>query len=416
MAVVDPEERTAAATITNVPRSLASALPPAAGRLDAPALRPSAGPSSSPACSRSPTTSPSSPCSTTSAPPRSGPPPRRKVTAWHASTPPASPAWASTSTGRSTARRWRSAWASSPRPSTATPKLPLREREAARWTIALINDCVVCQDTRAKDAEAHAVDEGFYADVAVVGHHRRAHRAGEAGGRVRPALRPRPPGHGRRVLGAPARRLHRRRGGRPHHLLRDVPRPRAGHGRGRRAGARTSASCVCTPPQRPGGPMAAHDLIIRGGTVVDGTGAPGPHRRRRHHRRRHHRGRPGRRHGRRRSSTPTACSSRPGFVDIHVHYDGQATWDDRLIPSSWHGVTTVVAGNCGVGLRAGAPGRPRPAHRADGGRRGHPRRRPARGAAVDVAVVPRVPRRARRPPLRRRRRHPGPPRRAAPAT
>jgi alkylhydroperoxidase family enzyme len=45
-------------------------------------------------------------------------------------------------------------------------KLPLREREAARWTIALINDCVVCQDTRAKDAKAHAVDEGFYADVA----------------------------------------------------------------------------------------------------------------------------------------------------------------------------------------------------------------------------------------------------------
>ena len=46
------------------------------------------------------------------------------------------------------------------------PKLPLREREAARWTIALINDCVVCQDTRAKDAAAHAVDEGFYAEVA----------------------------------------------------------------------------------------------------------------------------------------------------------------------------------------------------------------------------------------------------------
>ncbi len=37
-------------------------------------------------------------------------------------------------------------------------------------------------------------------------------------------------------------------------------------------------------------------------------------------------------------------------MDIHVHYDGQATWDDRLIPSSWHGVTTVVAGNCGVGF------------------------------------------------------------------
>lgn len=45
-------------------------------------------------------------------------------------------------------------------------KLPLREREAARWTIALINDCAVCQDTRARDAEAGHVDEGFYAEVA----------------------------------------------------------------------------------------------------------------------------------------------------------------------------------------------------------------------------------------------------------
>ncbi len=45
-------------------------------------------------------------------------------------------------------------------------KLPLREREAARWTIALINDCAVCRDTRARDAEAGHVDEGFYAEVA----------------------------------------------------------------------------------------------------------------------------------------------------------------------------------------------------------------------------------------------------------
>ncbi len=45
-------------------------------------------------------------------------------------------------------------------------QLALREREAARWTIALINDCVVCQDTRARDAEEHQVDDGFYSEVA----------------------------------------------------------------------------------------------------------------------------------------------------------------------------------------------------------------------------------------------------------
>ena len=45
-------------------------------------------------------------------------------------------------------------------------KLPLREREAARWTIALINDCAVCQDTRARDGVDAGIDEGFYAEVA----------------------------------------------------------------------------------------------------------------------------------------------------------------------------------------------------------------------------------------------------------
>ena len=44
------------------------------------------------------------------------------------------------------------------------------------------------------------------------------------------------------------------------------------------------------------------------------------------------------------------CIVTPGFVDLHTHYDGQAIWSDRMIPSSQHGVTTAVLGNCGVGL------------------------------------------------------------------
>ena len=91
-----------------------------------------------------------------------------------------------------------------------------------------------------------------------------------------------------------------------------------------------------------------HDLVIRAGTVADGTGEPT-------------RtadvaiddgivvevGRVGR--GRREVDADGALVT-PGFVDLHTHYDGQATWDSRFQPSSAHGVTTVVMGNCGVGF------------------------------------------------------------------
>jgi N-acyl-D-amino-acid deacylase len=97
-----------------------------------------------------------------------------------------------------------------------------------------------------------------------------------------------------------------------------------------------------------------HDLLITGGTVVDGTGRPafnadvavrsgkiaalGTHLG------------PAREHVDARGLLVT-----PGFVDVHTHYDGQVIWDSRLAPLVWHGVTTAVIGNCGVGF---APARP----------------------------------------------------------
>ncbi|HEX4127343.1 MAG TPA: amidohydrolase family protein [Acidimicrobiales bacterium] len=97
-----------------------------------------------------------------------------------------------------------------------------------------------------------------------------------------------------------------------------------------------------------------HDLIIKGGTLVDGTGEPaqiadvavdsgritevgavqG---------------------GATRIIEADGLLVTPGWVDVHTHYDGQVTWDSELAPSSWHGVTTLVMGNCGVGF---APARP----------------------------------------------------------
>src|SRR3954449_3055602 len=100
--------------------------------------------------------------------------------------------------------------------------------------------------------------------------------------------------------------------------------------------------------------MPEHDVVIRGGTVVDGTGAA---RRTADVAVRDGRitevGRVAGRGAREVDADGAVVA--PGFVDIHTHYDGQATWDSRLQPSSTHGVTTVVMGNCGVGF---APVRP----------------------------------------------------------
>src|SRR5580704_10253441 len=97
-----------------------------------------------------------------------------------------------------------------------------------------------------------------------------------------------------------------------------------------------------------------HDIVIRGGTIIDGTGIPG------------FAGDVaidgdriaavgGRLGPARRVVDADGLLATPGWVDVHTHYDGQAIWDPILAPSSWHGVTTVLFGNCGVGF---APVRP----------------------------------------------------------
>ena len=109
--------------------------------------------------------------------------------------------------------------------------------------------------------------------------------------------------------------------------------------------------------ERPGGKGGhVHDLVIRGGVVVDGTGAPA---------RRADIAVDGERitavgavaDGGRTEVDADGLHVLPGFVDIHTHYDGQATWDPELAPSSVHGVTTVLMGNCGVGFAPAAPDR-----------------------------------------------------------
>lgn len=102
--------------------------------------------------------------------------------------------------------------------------------------------------------------------------------------------------------------------------------------------------------------MPAYDLIIRGGTIVDGTGRP------------RFTGDVAVKNGLIAAVGSVSGSAAqeidatgkvvaPGWVDIHTHYDGQATWDQEMAPSSWHGVTTVVMGNCGVGFAPAAPDR-----------------------------------------------------------
>ena len=103
-----------------------------------------------------------------------------------------------------------------------------------------------------------------------------------------------------------------------------------------------------------------YDLILRGGTIIDGTGAPG------------FVGDVAVADGRivevvaDTDGGVNASAVReidaggqlvtPGFVDIHTHYDGQVCWDKQVTPSSWHGVTTIVMGNCGVGFAPVRPG------------------------------------------------------------
>jgi N-acyl-D-aspartate/D-glutamate deacylase len=102
--------------------------------------------------------------------------------------------------------------------------------------------------------------------------------------------------------------------------------------------------------------MPAYDLIIRNGTIVDGTGAP------------RYSGDIAVKDGliaavgnvRGDAAEEIDATGRivaPGWVDAHTHYDGQATWDQEMAPSSWHGVTTVIMGNCGVGFAPAAPDR-----------------------------------------------------------
>ncbi|MBL6080882.1 amidohydrolase family protein [Belnapia sp. T18] len=99
----------------------------------------------------------------------------------------------------------------------------------------------------------------------------------------------------------------------------------------------------------------AEDLVIRGGTIVDGSGAPGFVADLAVSGGRITAIGPGLPRGREEIDAHGRLVT-PGFVDIHTHYDGQAVWDSHLAPSAIHGVTTAVMGNCGVGFAPVHPG------------------------------------------------------------
>src|SRR5258708_38439246 len=93
----------------------------------------------------------------------------------------------------------------------------------------------------------------------------------------------------------------------------------------------------------------AYDLLIKNGTVIDGTGAP--------RRQADVAVKDGKiaeigriRDGAAKIIDAEGCVVAPGFIDPHTHYDAQICWDPAISPSSWHGVTSVVMGNCGVGI------------------------------------------------------------------
>ena len=86
----------------------------------------------------------------------------------------------------------------------------------------------------------------------------------------------------------------------------------------------------------------------------------------------------------------------PGFVDVHTHYDAQVTWDPWVTPSSWHGVTTVVMGNCGVGFAPAAPDRHEWLIDLMEGVEDIPGSAMTEGISWDWTTLPRVPRRGGR--------------------